>query len=105
MFFKWKLLWIDAFSFQRNSSFLFFIKKTRHHISNDSQYNCYQNMEHNTNAKKHTAMLCVTENRWHCKKADCNRNDCGSQWCYPKIFSFPKEKEDHRYNGNDTKYR
>ena len=53
----------------------------------------------------HTAMLCVTENRWHCKKADYNRNDCGSQWCHPKIFSFPKEKEDHRYNGNDTKYR
>ena len=105
MFFKRKLLWIDAFSFQGNSSFLFFSQKTHRRISNDRQYNYYQNMEHDTNTKKHITMLCIAKNGRHCQKADYNRNGCRNQRCHPKIFSFPKEKEYYRYNGNDTKYR
>ena len=105
MFFKWKLLWIDTFLFQRNSSFLFFIPKVGYAICNDSQYNCYQNMEHDTNAQKHIAMFRVTKDRRHCQKTDYNRYDCSNQGCHPKIFSFPKEKEYHRCNGNDIKYR
>ena len=62
-------------------------------------------MKHNTNIKKHITMLCIAKNGRHCQKADYNRNGCRNQRCHPKIFSFPKEKEYHRCNGNDIKYR
>ena len=80
-----------SFLFHTISKFLFSfsVPKICCRISKGSQTNCYQNMKHNTNTKKHITMLCIAKNGRHCQKADYNRNGCRNQRCHPKIFSFP----------------
>lgn len=62
-------------------------------ISNGSQSNHYQNMEHDTNAKKHIAMFCVTENGRHCKRLIATDTPVEIKGAIQRYFLFQKKKK------------